>query len=166
MIVVDDLHKSFGPVNALAGVSFTIDDGEIAALIGLNGAGKTTTLRTLCMVMKPSRGCVSVDGFDTVKNSRDVQMRIGVLPDTRGLYPRLTAREHVRYFGNPRRPRQRTRRQFARRPQPIGGFGLSPPGANSTRRADRANGDVGGAGTRLVRAAARQSGRAVGGNER
>ncbi len=100
MIVVDDLHKSFGPVNALAGVSFTIDDGEIAALIGPNGAGKTTTLRTLCTVMKPSRGCVSVDGFDTVKNSRDVQMRIGVLPDTRGLYPRLTAREHVRYFGN------------------------------------------------------------------
>lgn len=99
MIIVDDLHKSFGSVSALAGVSFTTGDGEIVALIGPNGAGKTTTLRMLCTVMKPSRGSVSVDGFDTVKHSRDVQKRIGVLPDTRGLYPRLTAREHVRYFG-------------------------------------------------------------------
>ena len=99
MIVVDNLHKSFGSVVALGGISFATGNGEIVALIGPNGAGKTTTLRTLCTVMKPSRGSASVDGFDTITHRREVQKRIGVLPDTRGLYPRLTAREHIRYFG-------------------------------------------------------------------
>ena len=99
MIVAQDLHKTFGAVTALSGVGFAARDGEITALIGPNGAGKTTTLRILCTVMKPDRGRAQVDGFDTVTQRRQVQRRIGVLPDNRGLYPRITAREHMRYFG-------------------------------------------------------------------
>ncbi len=99
MIEVQDLCKSFGSIDALKGVSFTAADGLVTGLIGPNGAGKTTTLRVLYTLLKPDRGAASVDGFDTVKNPRQVQQRIGVLPDNRGLYPRLTGREHIRYFG-------------------------------------------------------------------
>lgn len=99
MIEIRELHKSFGDTKALQGVSFTAPDGQITGLIGPNGAGKTTTLRILYTLLRPDRGTASVDGFDTVKEPRKVQRSIGVLPDTRGLYPRLTGREHVRYFG-------------------------------------------------------------------
>ena len=99
MIEVEGLEKSFHAVHALRGVSFTAGDGEITALIGPNGAGKTTTLRILYTVLKPDRGSARVDGFDSRREPREVQRRIGVLADSRGLYPRLTAREHVRYFG-------------------------------------------------------------------
>jgi len=99
MIRVDGLTKSFPPVIALDGVAFEARDGEVTGLIGPNGAGKTTALRILYTVMKPDSGAAVVDGFDTVGARREVQRRIGVLPDARGLYPRLTAREHVRYYG-------------------------------------------------------------------
>jgi len=99
MIRVDGLRKRFPPVTALDGVGFEALDGEVTGLIGPNGAGKTTVLRILYTVMRPDSGTARIDGFDTVENRRDVQRRIGVLPDARGLYPRLTAREHVRYYG-------------------------------------------------------------------
>ena len=99
MIAIHDVHKSFRAIDALKGVSFTAADGEITGLIGPNGAGKTTTLRILYTVLTPDRGTAEVDGFDTVAATRDVQRRIGVLSDSRGLYARLTAREHIRYFG-------------------------------------------------------------------
>ena len=99
MIDVHDLHKSFKGFKALDGVGFSARDGEVTGLIGPNGAGKTTTLRILYTVLRPDRGHASIDGFDSVRQRRQVQERIGVLPDNRGLYPRLTAREHVRYYG-------------------------------------------------------------------
>ena len=99
MIEVKDVTKSFGQFEALHGVSFTARDGEITGLIGPNGAGKTTTLRVLYTVLRPDQGHACVDGYDAVEQRQEVQRRIGVLPDTRGLYPRLTAREHVRYYG-------------------------------------------------------------------
>ena len=99
MIEVEGLEKSFRAVHALRGVSFTASDGEITALIGPNGAGKTTILRILYTVLRADRGSAKIDGFDSRESPRDVQRRIGVLADSRGLYPRLTAREHVRYFG-------------------------------------------------------------------
>ncbi|HEX9569308.1 MAG: ATP-binding cassette domain-containing protein [Rhodospirillales bacterium] len=99
MIRVHGLKKSFPPVMALDGVAFEALDGEVTGLIGPNGAGKTTALRILYTVLRPDSGAARIDGFDTVKDRRDVQRRIGVLPDSRGLYPRLTAREHVRYYG-------------------------------------------------------------------
>ena len=98
MIDIEGLRKTFRSVTALDGIGFKARDGEITGLIGPNGAGKTTALRILYTVMNPDRGWARVDGYDTVTDRYEVQRRIGVLPDTRGLYPRLTAREHVQYY--------------------------------------------------------------------
>ena len=98
MIDVDDLHKAFGKVQAVAGVSFAARDGEITGLLGPNGAGKTTTLRMLYTLMTPDRGSVRVDGIDAAADANAVRRRLGVLPDARGLYKRLTARENIEYF--------------------------------------------------------------------
>jgi sodium transport system ATP-binding protein len=99
MIQVSNLQKQFGPVKAVDGVSFTAPDGAITGLLGPNGAGKTTTLRMLYAVMRPDAGEIRVDDVDAVRAPQEAQARLGVLPDGFGLYPRLTAREHLRYFG-------------------------------------------------------------------
>jgi len=99
MINVQKLTKTFQSVTALGGIDFVARDGEVTGLIGPNGAGKTTALRIIYTVMQPNGGTVHVDGFNTVDDRLNVQKRIGVLPDGRGLYPRLTAREHIRYYG-------------------------------------------------------------------
>ncbi len=98
MIEVHDLHKSFGAVKAVDGVSFRAEDGRITGLLGPNGAGKTTTLRMLYTLMKPDRGWVRVDGIDASADTVAVRRSLGVLPDARGIYKRLTARENIRYF--------------------------------------------------------------------
>ena len=99
MIELRGVEKSFGAVAALQGVSFRAENGRITGLLGPNGAGKTTALRIVYTVLQQDRGTASVDGFDTLASPREVQRRIGVLPDAHGLYPRLTSRENVRYFG-------------------------------------------------------------------
>ena len=99
MIDVVELEKRFGSVTAVSDVSFTAGDGRVTGLLGPNGAGKTTTLRMLYGVMRPDRGSITVDGVDTTATPLAAQARVGVLPDVYGLYPRLTAREHIRYFG-------------------------------------------------------------------
>lgn len=99
MIELRDLHKSFGTVRAVDGVSFTARDGEITGLLGPNGAGKTTTLRMLYTLMKPDSGQVLVDGIDAAVDPIAVRKRLGVLPDARGLYKRLSSRENIEYFG-------------------------------------------------------------------
>ncbi len=99
MIEVRNLRKTFKDVVAVENVSFVARDGEVTGLIGPNGAGKTTTLRILYTIMKPDSGLALIDGHDAAREPQEVQRRIGVLPDNRGLYPRLTAREHVRYYG-------------------------------------------------------------------
>jgi sodium transport system ATP-binding protein len=99
MIEVQNLHKKFKTVTAVEDVSFTAADGQITGLLGPNGAGKTTALRILYTVYRPDRGTARVDGFDVGEQPREAQRRMGVLPDSGGLYARLTAREHIRYFG-------------------------------------------------------------------
>jgi sodium transport system ATP-binding protein len=99
MIEIRDLRKSFGEVTAVDGVSFEVGDGHVTGLLGPNGAGKTTTLRILYGLIQPDAGTASIDGIDIVSDPLGAQRRIGVLPDTLGLYSRLTAREHIRYFG-------------------------------------------------------------------
>lgn len=98
MIVVDDLYKHFGTVKAVDGVSFEAPDGMVTGLLGPNGAGKSTTLRMLYALMKPDAGRIMVDEVDAVANPQAAQAKLGVLPDPSGLYPRLTAREHIRYY--------------------------------------------------------------------
>ena len=99
MIRVEQLRKRFGPVVAVDGVSFTAADGAVTGLLGPNGAGKTTTLRMLYALMRPDSGSVEVDGVDAVARPQEAQARLGVLPDVSGLYPRLTPREHLEYYG-------------------------------------------------------------------
>jgi len=93
------LRKRFGDVLAVDDVSFEVSDGVVTGLLGPNGAGKTTTLRMLYGLIRPDAGEVSVDGIHVADRPLEARSRLGVLPDTRGLYPRLTAREHIRYFG-------------------------------------------------------------------
>jgi sodium transport system ATP-binding protein len=99
MIRVEGIRKRFGTVTAVDDVSFEAHDGTITGLLGPNGAGKTTTLRMLYAVMKPDAGRITVDSVDAVAVPQEAQTRLGVLPDGFGLYPRLTAREHIEYFG-------------------------------------------------------------------
>ena len=98
MISVKDLHKSFGDVKAVDGISFEAADGRITGLLGPNGAGKSTTLRVLYTVLKPDSGSAAIDGIDVVTDSLDARRRIGSLPHASGLYPHLTARENIAYY--------------------------------------------------------------------
>lgn len=96
MIQVRDLSKSFGRVAAVRHLSFDAPDGAITGLLGRNGAGKSTTLRIVAGVVTPSSGTVAID---TVDDDRPSRQQIGALLDEHGLYARLTAREHLAYFG-------------------------------------------------------------------
>jgi len=98
MIIVKELEKNFGKIDAVKNLSFRAEDGKVTGIVGHNGAGKTTTFRCLAGLLKPDGGQILVDEWDVMTARIEVQQRIGVLPDAKGLYPRLTAREHIRYF--------------------------------------------------------------------
>jgi sodium transport system ATP-binding protein len=100
MITVDNIHKSFGDVKAVRGVSFSAPDGKITGLLGPNGAGKSTTLRVLYTVLRPDEGSAQIDGVDVVTDSLHARQRIGALPHGAGLYPHLTARENIAYYAS------------------------------------------------------------------
>ena len=99
MILVENLRKYFGEIKAVDGVDFQIEDGKITGLLGPNGSGKTTTLRMLYTLLQPDAGKVMVDGIDAWQQPLLAKASMGVVPDARGLYPRLTARENIAYFG-------------------------------------------------------------------
>lgn len=99
MIKVTNLHKSFGDVKAVRGISFEVQDGEITGLLGPNGAGKTTTLRMLYSLLPPDQGEIRIDGLDPCKDAMAIKRTLGVVPDSRGLYTRMTARENIGYYG-------------------------------------------------------------------
>lgn len=107
MIEIDAVSKRFVQgrgktarvVQAVENVSFRALDGRVTGLLGPNGAGKTTTLRMLAGLIEPDRGRMSVDGIDVVAKPHAALARMGVLSDARGLYPRLTARENILYYG-------------------------------------------------------------------
>jgi sodium transport system ATP-binding protein len=99
MIEVSAVTKSFGDVLAVNNVSFVAANGRVTGLLGPNGAGKSTTLRILYGLLSPDTGAARIDGIDLGQHPRQAQRLIGVLPDNHGLYARLTAREHIHYFG-------------------------------------------------------------------
>jgi sodium transport system ATP-binding protein len=99
VIRVEGLRKQFGSVTAVDDVSFVAPDGAVTGLLGPNGAGKTTTLRMLYALMRPDAGRIHIDDVDAVADPQGAQARLGVLPDVSGLYPRLTPREHIHYYG-------------------------------------------------------------------
>jgi sodium transport system ATP-binding protein len=100
MIRVEGARKRYAAATAVDGVSFDAADGVVTGLLGPNGAGKTTSLRMMSGMIRPDAGEVRVDGIDAVREPRRAQAHLGVLPDSPGLYARLTCREHIRYFGN------------------------------------------------------------------
>ena len=99
MIEAEGLNKRFGTVAAVSGVSLRAPDGRITGLLGPNGAGKSTTLRILYTVLPPDSGEARIDGISVVTDPLGARRRMGVLPHAAGLYPNLTARENVLYFG-------------------------------------------------------------------
>jgi sodium transport system ATP-binding protein len=99
VIEIRGLRKHFNHVEAVRDVTFSATDGTVTGLLGHNGAGKTTTLRMLSGLMRPDAGTLTVDGADVAADPVRAQRAMGLLPDSRGLYPRLTPREHIRYFG-------------------------------------------------------------------
>jgi sodium transport system ATP-binding protein len=99
MIEARGLCKSFGKVQAVREVSFTARDGRITGLLGPNGAGKSTTLRMLCTVLQPDAGQALIDGHVVAEEPIAARRLIGVLSHSSGLYPHLTCRENIAYFG-------------------------------------------------------------------
>lgn len=99
MIQVKQLCKSFGNVQAVQNVSFSAPNGKITGLLGPNGAGKSTTMRMIAGVLQPDSGAALIDELDGQLQRVTAQKRLGVLPDKRGIYQRLTSRENIAYYG-------------------------------------------------------------------
>ena len=100
MISVSDLRKKYGRAEALGGLSFSVDEGEIYGMIGPDGAGKTTLFRILATLLKPDGGRATVDGLDTVGDYRRLRRRIGYMPGRFSLYQDLTVEENLRFFAS------------------------------------------------------------------
>lgn len=86
-------------VPAVDGLDFTVRSGDIYGLLGPNGAGKTTAISVICTLLRPTSGSVSLCGYDVIKNPAVVRSLLGLAPQDLALYPSLTARENLRYFG-------------------------------------------------------------------
>ena len=101
IVEVDKLVKQYpgSPEPAVRGVSFAIQKGEIFGFLGPNGAGKTTTISMLSCLLKPTEGSATVAGFDLISQSSEVKRRIGLVPQDLALYPTLSARDNLLYFG-------------------------------------------------------------------
>ena len=99
MIKAHNLAKSFGSVHAVRAVSFEAENAQITGILGPNGAGKSTTLRMVYGLVQPDRGHAELDGVRVDKEPRKILSMLGALPDAHGLYPRLTARENIVYYG-------------------------------------------------------------------
>lgn len=97
-INVTGVSKRYGKVQALADVSLSVGRGEVFGLIGPDGAGKTTLFRILCTLLLPDAGTVTVDGFDTVSQMKDIRKRVGYMPGRFSLYQDLTVRENLEFF--------------------------------------------------------------------
>ena len=100
MISIDNLHKSYNSVKAVKGVSLEIESGEMFGLIGPDGAGKTTIIRTLCGLINPTKGKVSLMETDVQQNRKGVQKNIGYLSQIFSLYGDLTVEENIEFFAN------------------------------------------------------------------
>lgn len=100
VISVKDLTVSFGSFKAVDSVSFDVHRGEIFGFLGANGAGKTTTIRTICGILNPSAGSVTVDGQDVSRSTAVLKPRIGYMSQKFTLYPDLTVHENMRFAGS------------------------------------------------------------------
>ncbi len=97
LLQVDDIHVSYGAIQAVQGISFGIDQGEIVTLIGANGAGKSTTLRTISGLLRPTEGNILYQGRSIIKTSPEAIVKLGVsqVPEGRQIFGGLTVRENL-----------------------------------------------------------------------
>ena len=99
ILVANDLNKSFGEIQAVKGISLQIARGEVFGLLGPNGAGKTTTISMLTGLLEPTSGSITVDGMDVEKHTSEVKAKLGLVPQELALYPTLSARQNLLFFG-------------------------------------------------------------------
>jgi len=99
IIEVRDLKRSFGDVQAVKGVSFSIEAGKVVGFIGANGAGKTTTMRMMATLEHPDDGTIRIGGFDVLENPSEVRSKLGWMPDSYGAYENMTVLEYLDFFG-------------------------------------------------------------------
>src|SRR5437879_5784578 len=97
LLEVEDLHVAYGKIEAVKGISFSVEQGQVVTLIGTNGAGKTTTLRTISGLLKPAAGMVRFDGkpITGVPAHRIVEMGLAHSPEGRHIFPRMTIQENL-----------------------------------------------------------------------
>jgi ABC-2 type transport system ATP-binding protein len=98
VIVIEDFHKTYRDTVAVAGLSLHVRAGEILGLVGPNGAGKTTTLRSLCGIIPPTRGRITIAGFDLAAHPIEAKSRLAYIPDDPKLFDMLTVAEHLEYM--------------------------------------------------------------------
>jgi len=99
ILIVEDLWKSYAETDVVRGLTFEISRGEFFGLLGPNGAGKTTTIGLLSGLIEPSRGHISIDGFDLFSRPMEAKARLGLVPQSFALYPTLCARDNLVFFG-------------------------------------------------------------------
>ena len=97
-VSVEHLSKAYGKVQALCGLDFTVEPGELYGIIGPDGAGKTTLFRILATLLLPDKGCATVAGCDVVNDYRTIRRRIGYMPGRFSLYQDLTVEENLQFF--------------------------------------------------------------------
>ncbi|MFZ7947102.1 ABC transporter ATP-binding protein [Neobacillus sp. 19] len=99
MLTVQELRKSFGDFEAVKGVSFAVEKGESYGLLGPNGAGKSTTINMMTGLFPPTSGIIRIKDIDVVKNPKQAQKWIGVVPQEIALYQTMSARENLKFWG-------------------------------------------------------------------
>jgi len=99
MLALEAVTKRYGALTAVDGVSIKVPAGCVFGLLGPNGAGKTTTMKMVCGLVRPTSGCVLVDGVDVVKSPLEAKRMLGYVPDRPSLYEKLTAFEYIRFVG-------------------------------------------------------------------
>lgn len=97
ILSLHDVHKRFGPLHAVRGISLDVPAGQVLGLLGPNGAGKTTTIKIITGVLPPSAGNSKVDGLDSIADSRGVRRKIGYLPESAPLYREMRVESYLRY---------------------------------------------------------------------
>jgi ABC-2 type transport system ATP-binding protein len=99
VLLIKNIHKSYGENHAVCGISFALQKGEIFGLLGPNGAGKTTTISMMTGLVCPDAGQITVEGIDLTKQPDLAKMKLGLVPQELALYPTLTARDNLIFFG-------------------------------------------------------------------
>ena len=99
ILIAQDLHKSYGEIKAVDGISLQVARGEVFGLLGPNGAGKTTTISMLTALLEPSSGKITVDGLDLKAHTSEVKAKMGLVPQEMALYMTLSARQNLMFFG-------------------------------------------------------------------